>query len=99
AYTPHAPHYTPPPRLLLPTHSSLPLYFFLITPPPPRSPLFPYTTLFRSHFSSPIPLERRSTETVVPIASFGVVPSNRKQKKFRTRASYAGQTWAMNVMS
>src|SRR5688572_31639670 len=23
-------------------------FFFLITPPPPRSPLFPYTTLFRS---------------------------------------------------
>src|SRR5262245_39012537 len=36
--------------------------------------------LLTAHFSSPIPLERRSTETVVPIASFGVVPSNRKQK-------------------
>ena len=36
--------------------------------------------LLTAHFSSPIPLERRSTETVVPITSFGVVPSNRKQK-------------------
>src|SRR5688572_32413343 len=26
-----------------------PLYFLLITPRPPRSTLFPYTTLFRSH--------------------------------------------------
>src|SRR5690606_40333436 len=25
--------------------------FFLLIPPPPRSPLFPYTTLFRSHFT------------------------------------------------
>src|SRR5262249_60400866 len=25
-----------------------PLFFFLMTPRPPRSPLFPYTTLFRS---------------------------------------------------
>src|SRR5205823_13404960 len=24
------------------------LFFFLLIPPPPRSPLFPYTTLFRS---------------------------------------------------
>src|SRR5207249_10536390 len=24
--------------------------FSLLPPPPPRSPLFPYTTLFRSHF-------------------------------------------------
>src|SRR4051812_49985294 len=23
-------------------------FFFLMTPPPPKSPLFPYTTLFRS---------------------------------------------------
>src|SRR5439155_26905851 len=26
----------------------LPLFFFLLLPPPPISPLFPYTTLFRS---------------------------------------------------
>src|SRR5947209_14919211 len=30
--------------------------FFLLLPPPPCSPLFPYTTLFRSPFSSsPLP--------------------------------------------
>src|SRR5438105_6657519 len=27
----------------------LPMLFFLMTRPPPRSTLFPYTTLFRSH--------------------------------------------------
>src|SRR3989338_6687336 len=32
------------------SHSSISyiLFFFLMTRPPPRSPLFPYTTLFRS---------------------------------------------------
>src|SRR5262249_40337768 len=28
-------------------------FFFLIIRPPPRSPLFPYTTLFRSHHLTP----------------------------------------------
>src|SRR5262245_66658829 len=31
------------------------LFFFLIIRPPPRSTLFPYTTLFRSHLSSKTP--------------------------------------------
>src|SRR5690606_42048719 len=31
------------------SQSSNPFFFFLPTPPPPSSPLFPYTTLFRSH--------------------------------------------------
>src|SRR5262249_61934954 len=30
---------------------SLPYFFFLVTRRPPRSPLFPYTTLFRSSWS------------------------------------------------
>ena len=47
----------------------------------------------------PNPLGAKEHRTVVPIPSFGVVPRNRKQKNFRTRASYAGQTSAMNVMS
>src|SRR5258708_35984540 len=29
-------------------HTSFLFFFFLINRPPPRSPLFPYTTLFRS---------------------------------------------------
>src|SRR5258708_32388561 len=31
-------------------HSSISLFFFLMIRRPPRSTLFPYTTLFRSHF-------------------------------------------------
>src|SRR5262249_62372151 len=34
-----------------PTHS--PSFSFSTTPPPPRSTLFPYTTLFRSHRNGP----------------------------------------------
>src|SRR5436309_4593480 len=29
------------------------VFFFLLTRPPPRSTLFPYTTLFRSHVAGP----------------------------------------------
>src|SRR6202050_5803440 len=32
-----------------------PLFFFLMIRRPPRSPLFPYTTLFRSFTTGPIP--------------------------------------------
>src|SRR5205085_11562837 len=42
---------TPNRTLALPLHSFL--LIFLITPPPPPSPLFPYTTLFRSCPSPP----------------------------------------------
>src|SRR5262249_60260873 len=54
----HLPRATPPPpRSIVPrSPSSLPShpapvsprFFFLLLPPPPTSPLFPYTTLFRS---------------------------------------------------
>src|SRR5437762_8537075 len=30
-------------------------FFFSLTPPPPRSTLFPYTTLFRSHIEGRTP--------------------------------------------
>src|SRR5262245_65626567 len=33
-----------------PAYSTLSISFFLIIPRPPRSTLFPYTTLFRSHY-------------------------------------------------
>src|SRR2546427_9789502 len=41
------------PRLLL-----FPLFFFLMIRRPPRSTLFPYTTLFRSPPSLPLPAAR-----------------------------------------
>src|SRR5439155_26538371 len=43
-------------------------FFFLLIRPPPRSTLFPYTTLFRSARSEPIPSRpwRRRTGTARP---------------------------------
>src|SRR2546422_10733446 len=38
-------------------------FFFLMIRRPPRSTLFPYTTLFRSHFSAPL-FDRLATATV-----------------------------------
>src|SRR5262249_17969430 len=53
----HVPHhdYHPPLPLSFPLHPCLSLlssfFFFLMIRRPPRSPLFPYTTLFRSQFA------------------------------------------------
>src|ERR1035441_10904764 len=38
------------------------LFFFLMIRRPPRSPLFPYTTLFRSRAHDPVALERARHE-------------------------------------
>src|SRR4051812_7092474 len=40
------------------------LFFFLRTRPPPRSPLFPYTTLFRSAGSTPTPTASKLATTM-----------------------------------
>src|SRR5947209_20588176 len=57
---------------------SLSLYFFfLLLPPPPKSPLFPYTTLFRSqnqrYGSSHIGATAKDISNVVTDAASGVV--------------------------
>src|SRR5699024_12322841 len=45
-----------------PTCYSFSYLFFFISPPPPRSTLFPYTTLFRSHIHSrPVRYRERRT--------------------------------------
>jgi hypothetical protein len=46
----------------------------------------------------PNPLERRSTETVVSTSSFGVVPSNRKPKKFRPPKQTCRNTQSMSLL-
>src|SRR5699024_12831275 len=47
--------------------NQLSLFYFLITISPPRSTLFPYTTLFRSHVPiSPIAKEHAPLLNVVP---------------------------------
>src|SRR2546430_5698704 len=49
------------------------LFFFLMIRRPPRSTLFPYTTLFRSHFTD----QMRPTEihTSIPLGGAGVLAS------------------------
>src|SRR5207249_10794303 len=51
--------------------SCLPTVLLSLIPPPPRSPLFPYTTLFRS-WSSPRRAPRSSTTigVISPVATF-----------------------------
>src|SRR5438552_17760323 len=44
-------------------------FFFLMFRPPPRSTLFPYTTLFRSHQVWPVPAEGVELDTVAGIAA------------------------------
>src|SRR5690606_42079677 len=50
------------------------LFFFLLIPPPPRSPLFPYTTLFRSRGRAP---------TRAPARVRGVPWAERRRSKGR----------------
>src|SRR5947207_8824990 len=46
------------------------LFFFLMIRPPPRSTLFPYTTLFRSHLAPfPTDLGRRAPELLQAMAA------------------------------
>src|SRR5438309_7265024 len=52
-------------------HYSTPLFFFLILRRPPRSTLFPYTTLFRSHRLG----RRREVGRTGPIARHVEKPS------------------------
>src|SRR5438445_7361631 len=45
------------------------LFFFLMIRPPPRSTLFPYTTLFRSHYVATASLATGVYETINNFAS------------------------------
>src|SRR5262249_20849589 len=47
-------------------YHSLSLSFYLMIPRPPRSPLFPYTTLFRSHGPHPAPPVRGDSRNYNP---------------------------------
>src|SRR5438034_4892871 len=53
--------------------------------PPPNSPLFPYTTLFRSH-SAP-----QALPVVEPGSGGGAPPSSKSERGIRSRAS---EGWA-----
>src|SRR5262249_62284612 len=45
----------PPPLMTTPTTSFSLFFSLLLPPPPPTSPLFPYTTLFRSWYGPALP--------------------------------------------
>src|SRR5258707_14836299 len=48
------------------SESDSPIFFFLMIRRPPRSTLFPYTTLFRSHVTHPL-TQGQATQRPVPI--------------------------------
>src|SRR5205807_8320878 len=49
-------------------------FFLLLLPPPPRSPLFPYTTLFRSYPGAAGTISCRSADgTIIPTPAYGAV--------------------------
>src|SRR5699024_12086738 len=67
--------------------------FLLLRPAPPRSPLFPYTTLFRSWKArtSASSVAAQSFVAVGPEASAGgVVAANRQPSAAATEATQAG---------
>src|SRR5260221_11195608 len=55
------------------------IYFFLMIRRPPKSTLFPYTTLFRSHDALPISSRRRHTRSLCDWSS-DVCSSDRSEE-------------------
>src|SRR5207302_11356598 len=77
-------------RTVLSSRSILPS-FFLLTPPPPRSPLFPYTTLFRSDFRPP--LERGHESILGEIFGESDVTGDARQTCNESRRLDSLQVW------
>src|SRR5207253_11062073 len=92
---------SPPfPRLL---HFCLLLFFFLLLRPPPRSPLFPYTTLFRSPFFDALPgppfelsaAYQRAVDAGVDVQLI-VIPGTREDRKStRLNSSHVAISYAV----
>src|SRR5256885_11058922 len=55
--------------------SLLLLFFFLMIRRPPRSTLFPYTTLFRSHGNARLPPRQNCQKRIIPVVQ--AVPDRR----------------------
>src|SRR5205814_10237177 len=76
------------------THNSailtflLSVFFFLVVRPPPSSPLFPYTTLFRS--PAPAPILPRLAPRQSPIAA-----GCADRKSTRLNSSHLGNSYAV----
>src|SRR5438445_4723709 len=71
----------------------LQLLSFLMTPPPPRSPLFPYTTLFRSR--SPTAVNQNAHCASPSLASEGLAQCALDRKSTRLNSSHANISYAV----
>src|SRR5438445_5500418 len=84
--------------MFFPSSSScLSLFFFSLLRPPPRSTLFPYTTLFRSHSS---PSARRIAPVSMqylpaPVPALWATNSARDRKSTRLNSSHANISYAV----
>src|SRR5437870_12677453 len=81
--------------LLLALHIilSLPPFFFLMIRPPPRSTLFPYTTLFRSHRLTWRPgVNQRTTRGFIRKGATG---APRDRKSTRLNSSHVAISYAV----
>src|SRR5699024_12362540 len=93
---------TPSPALTLslcltPRLSAFLFVFFLVIRPPPRSTLFPYTTLFRSHTrpASPSSSQKRSRRAAGPgVAPYGC-RSRKDRKSTRLNSSHVSISYAV----
>src|SRR5438128_11493983 len=76
----------PPPTPTLSPLLSTPLhiFFFLTTRRPPRSTLFPYTTLFRSHLRRRLPIKEDRFGGQVIIAAITSTPTDRKSTRLNS---------------
>src|SRR5947209_14694334 len=71
--------------------------FFLLIRRPPRSTLFPYTTLFRSHsdFNSVLQASTKAKTRVVVLADTGESDDTRDRKSTRLNSSHANISYAV----
>src|SRR3712207_8000310 len=78
------------------------LFFFLMIRRPPRSTLFPYTTLFRSHLMPPVQWLHRQVRVVCSflLRFFSVIHSSlfnptKDRKSTRLNSSHANISYAV----
>src|SRR2546430_17139587 len=74
----------------------VPTFFFLMIRRPPRSTLFPYTTLFRSHHHRTGRVQARRAGRTIPVIS--VPPGNRldlDRKSTRLNSSHSQISYAV----
>src|SRR5258706_14801592 len=77
-------------------HHSVFLFFFLMIRRPPRSTLFPYTTLFRSHRRDPPPRAGGRGDPLPGDGGFSARPDHRRRPRgaldpHRSAAVHAGR--------